>query len=134
MADSRQFHRSAAINTYRVHCGPGSNVDEILASPDAVEHLKEEFGEVFQLRFVRDPEPSGAKDPETERVSRRGRKPGSTNWSCARFHRKYERAARNLKRPYRGVALATGIGLAYATFKKYLELWGPPAGFRAPGD
>lgn len=134
MVDSRQFHRSAAMNMYRISGGPDSNVDEILASPNAVESLMEEFGDVFQLRFVRSGEYGEANDPDAERVSRRGRKLGSTNWSRARFHRKYERAARGLTRPYRRVALAVGIGLSYATFKKYLDLWGPPTGFRAPGD
>jgi hypothetical protein len=39
-----------------------------------------------------------------------------------------------LTRPYRGTHLAARIGLVYGTFTNYLNRWGPPPGYAAPGD
>ena len=66
--------------------------------------------------------------------SGRGRRPGSTNWSQERFHRRYRFAAQGMARPYKRTHLAARIGLVYATFMNYLERWGPPPGMAAPGD
>jgi len=66
--------------------------------------------------------------------SRRGRKRGSTNWSQKRFYREYERVASGMSRPYGRTRMAALLGLAYLTFCKYLDMWGPPPGVAAPGD
>ena len=73
-----------------------------------------------------------AEDPKPS--TRRGRQAGSTNWSRERFWRKYAEAARGLEPPYLPTHLAALMLLNYATFNKYLALWGPPAGVRAPRD
>jgi hypothetical protein len=67
-------------------------------------------------------------------TTERGRRAGSTNWSRERFWRRYREAAARLARPYRRTHLAAGVGLSYATFCRYLSIWGPPEGTPGPGD
>ena len=38
-----------------------------------------------------------------------------------------------MERPYHKMHLAARMGFTYETFCKYLELWGPPPGYAAPG-
>ena len=96
--------------------------------------------------FKRDPErflppympPAELLEPHP----RRGRKPGSTNVTAEYFWEQYKCAVdgssalgwTRMQRPFRGTHLATRMGLAYRTFKRYLDRWGAPEGYAKPHE
>lgn len=119
------------VTYYFAPAGEEINTEAVMGSMDVVTALVREYG----LRIVGDVDERGLPvAQECAPWSRRGRRPGSTNWSQERFWRRYRTAAQGMSRPYKRTHLAARIGLVYATFCNYLERWGPPPGVAAPGD
>jgi hypothetical protein len=108
-----------------------SNVSALFGTTGAIDRFLQEHREELKDALLKT---VAQLDGEEIPKKRRGRKQGSTNWSKERFWRRYRIAARGLKRPYVRTHLAVGMKLTYATFAKYLALWGPPQDVAGPGD